>query len=74
MMGQETVVVTMLTPKGVPLVQSLSFKEAEGFYEADITSLEVMTYISLQCLEVLRLQCLLTSTSLSGCDPNLGRW
>ncbi len=44
MAGNETVIVTMLTPKGVSLVQALTFKQAEGTYEADITSLEV------QCL------------------------
>ena len=42
MTGHETVIVTMLTPKGVSLVQALTFKQAEGIYEADITSLEVL--------------------------------
>lgn len=40
--GNEAVVVTMLTPKGVSLVQVLAFKQAEGIYEDDITSLEVL--------------------------------
>ena len=44
MTGHETVIVSMLTPKGVSLVQALTFKQAEGTYQADITSLEV------QCL------------------------
>ena len=42
MTGNEAVVVTMLTPKGVSLVQVLAFKQAEGIYEDDITSLEVL--------------------------------
>ena len=44
MTGHETVIVTMLTPKGVSLVQALTFNQAGGVYGADITSLEV------QCL------------------------
>ena len=41
MNGHETVIVTMVTPKGVSLVQALTFRQAEGIYEASITSLEV---------------------------------
>ena len=41
MTGHETVIVSMLTPKGVSLVQALTFKQPEGSYEADITSMEV---------------------------------
>ncbi len=42
MTGSEAVTVTMLTPKGVSLMQALAYKQAEGVYEADITSLEVI--------------------------------
>ena len=41
MTGSEAVTVTMLTPKGVSPMQALAYKQAEGVYEADITSLEV---------------------------------
>ena len=41
MTGSEAVAVTMLTPKGVSLMQALAYKQAEGVYETDITSLEV---------------------------------
>ena len=41
MTGHETVIVSMVTPKGVSLVQALTYKPAEGVYEAEITSLEV---------------------------------
>ena len=44
MTGHETIVLRMVTPRGVSLVQALTFKQPEGFYEADVTSLEV------QCL------------------------
>ena len=41
MTGSEAVIITMLTPKGVSLMQALAYKQAEGVYEADLTSLEV---------------------------------
>ena len=41
MTGSETVILTMVTPKGVSLVQALAFRQAEGLYEAAISSLEV---------------------------------
>ena len=41
MTGSEAVIVTMLTPKGVSLMQALAYKQAEGVYEAEVTSLEV---------------------------------
>ena len=31
----------MLTPKGVSLMLALAYKQAEGVYEAEVTSLEV---------------------------------
>ena len=37
--------VSMVTPKGVALVQALTFKHAEGVYQADITSLEVPCHL-----------------------------
>ena len=41
MTGSEAVIVTMHTPKGVSLMQALAYKQAEGVYEAEVTSLEV---------------------------------
>lgn len=37
--------VSMVTPKGVSLVQALTFKQAEGVYHADMTSLEVQCHL-----------------------------
>ena len=65
MTSHETVIVTMLTPKGVSLVQALTFKQAEGLYEADITSLEVQ-YIP---PDVPSLHYVLFLDALHGCLP-----